>query len=268
MERAKLGPFAGGSDLPVGCIARSRIGLGCSPSAFRKRAHFGNEGPDLAGLDMDWRSETMSRITIIGASGGVGRRLVELALERGHDVTAAARNPAKVIMNHERLKILSCDVLDPRTIGPVVAGQDAVLCALGSPDRGPTTLYSIGIQTVALQMQSHHVRRLVILSNFGVLNEPAQGPLQWLLLVMARRVLRHTLVDHRRAIAAIRLSGLEWTVVRPLVMTNGPRTGTYRVALDHLPPRGIQISRGDVADFMLGQIADNRCVYSIPSIAY
>lgn len=179
-----------------------------------------------------------------------------------------ARDPAKVGIRHQRLQLVSCDVLDPATIGPAVAGQDAVLCALGSPDRGRTTLYSTGVKNVMAQMQAHHVRRLVFLSNFGVLGETARGIRQWLLLSMARRVLRHTLADHRRAIAAMRPSGLEWIAVRPLPMKDEPRTGAYRVALDDLPPRGIRISRSDVADFMLAQIASDDYVHRLPSIAY
>lgn len=210
----------------------------------------------------------MARITVIGANGGVGRHLVELALAEGHDVTAAVRDSAKVSMHHQRLQVVTCDVLDPTTIGPAVAGHDAVLCALGSPDRGPTARYSAGVQNVMAQMQVHHVRRLVFLSNFGVLGETARGLRQWLLLSLARRVLRHSLADHMRAIAAMRRSGLEWVAVRPLPMIDGPRTGAYRVALNHLPPKGIRISRGDVADFMISQIASDDYVGCLPSLAY
>jgi putative NADH-flavin reductase len=209
----------------------------------------------------------MARITVIGANGGVGRHLVELALAEGHDVRAAARNPAKVIIDHERLQVVSCDALEPASIRPAVAGQDVVICALGSPNRGPTTLYSTGVRNVIEQMQVHHVRRLVFLSNFGVLGETARGLRQWLLLSLVRGVLRHTLADHRRAIAAMRQSDLEWIAVRPLPMTDGPWTGAYRVALDNLPHLGTRISRGDVADFMLAQITSDEYVHRVPAIA-
>ena len=205
---------------------------------------------------------------MFGANGGVGRRLVELALAQSHWVTAAVRNPAKVAMAHERLQIVACNVLDPITIEPAIAGQDAVLCALGSDDRGPTTLYSTGARNIVQQMQAHHVRRIVFLSNFGVLGEMSRGLHQALLLFLASRVLRHTLADHRRALDEIRRRAPDWIIVRPLPMSDGPRTGVYRVAIDDLPAHGARISRADVADFMLRQITSDDYLHRLPSIAY
>lgn len=136
------------------------------------------------------------------------------------------------------------------------------------PIAAPTTLYSTGVQNIITEMRLHQVRRLVFLSNFGVLEETARGFRQWLLLSLARRALLHTLADHRRAIAVMRQSGLEWIAVRPLPMFDGPRTGAYRISIDHLPTGGVRISRGDVADFMLAQLARDDYVRSLPSIAY
>ena len=208
------------------------------------------------------------KIVVFGANGGVGRRLVELALAENHLVTAAVRNPAKLTMTHERLRIVTCDVLDTATVAQAVAGQDAVLCALGTDNRPPVTLYSSGARNIVQQMQAHQVRRIVFLSNFGILGETSQGARQAMLLFLVNRFIRHTLADHRRALDEIRGRAAEWIIVRPLPLTNGPRTGIYRVAVDDLPAKGTRISRADVADFMLRQVTGDEYLNKLPSIAY
>ena len=210
----------------------------------------------------------MMKIVVFGANGGVGRQLVELALAKNYWVTAAVRNPTKVAVTHERLQVITCDVLDPTTIEPAIAGQDAVLCALGSDGRGPMTLYSTGARNIVQRMQAHGVRRIVYLSNFGVLGEKARGLRQALLLFLASRFLHHTLADHRRALDEIRGCAPEWIISRPLPMSDGPSTGVYRVAIDDLPPNGTRIARDDVADFMLRQVTSDDYLHKLPSIAY
>lgn len=208
------------------------------------------------------------KVVVFGATGGVGRRLVELALAKGYWVTAAVRDPAKVTIEHQKLRVVACDVLDPMTIATAMTGQDAVLCAIGSRNRGPTMLYSSGARNIAQQMRASGVRRIIFLSNFGVLEETARGRRQTTLLFLARRFLGHTLADHRKAIDEIRRHAPEWIISRPLPMKDGPPTGAYRVAVEDLPPKGVHISRADVADFMLRQVASDDYLCKIPSIAY
>jgi putative NADH-flavin reductase len=88
------------------------------------------------------------------------------------------------------------------------------------------------------------------------------------MLMLARRVIRHTLADHRRALEAFIRSDLEWVAVRPMALTNGPLTGRYRIAASGLPHKGRRIARADVADFMLSQAQDDRYLRQAPAIAY
>lgn len=207
-------------------------------------------------------------IVIIGATGGVGRLLVERTLEEGHQVTAAVRNPVALTMIHDRLRIVTCDVRDQASVDRAVAGHDAVFCTLGEPSRGPTTLYSTGARNVVRAMRANSVPRVVFLSNFGILDETAADMAGALLLFMVRRFIRHTLDDHRRALDEIRAQAAEWVVVRPLALTNGPRTGQYRVAVEGLPPKGTKIARADVADFMLRQATATEYLNQAPALAY
>jgi putative NADH-flavin reductase len=208
------------------------------------------------------------KIAVIGASRGVGRHVAEQALARGHQVTAAVRNTADVPMKHERLWVVTCDALDPAAVAAVVQDQDVVFCAVGTDSRGPTTLYSSAARNVVAGMRQHGVRRLVFLSNFGVLDETGSDLISSLMLVLVRRVIRHTLADHRRALDAMVGSGVEWTAVRPMALTDGPLTGSYRIDPLGLPRKGRSIARADVADFMLKQAEEDRYLRQMPAIAY
>jgi putative NADH-flavin reductase len=208
------------------------------------------------------------KVVIIGASRGVGRCLVVRAIAQGHHVTAAVRNPAHMHMVHERLRVLPCDVLDAASVSQAIAEQDVVCCTLGADSRGPTTLYSAGTHNVLQGMQVHQVRRLIFLSNFGVLGETAHDVRRAALLFFAKRFLRHTLADHRRALEEIRAHAPEWIVVRPLSLTDGPWTGRYRIAVEGLPAKGTRIARADVADFMERQVTGDEYLYKVPAIAY
>jgi putative NADH-flavin reductase len=208
-------------------------------------------------------------VVIFGASRGVGHCLVEAALAQGHQVTAAVRDPGMVQRSHERLRVLLGDVLNPALVQQAVEGQDVVFCTLGAASRrGPTNLYSAGVRNVLHGMEAHQVRRLVLLSNFGVLNETAQDVRGATLLWMAKRFLRHTLADHRRALEELQRHRVEWIAVRPLGLTNGLGTGRYRIAVEGLPVKGTHIARADVADFMIRQVTSDDYLYKVPAIAY
>jgi putative NADH-flavin reductase len=85
------------------------------------------------------------KVVVFGSTGGTGRQLVEQALEEGHQVTALARHPEKFPMQHEHLRIVQGDVLDSDCVVAAVSGQDAVMSALGTKQRGPTRLVTVSI---------------------------------------------------------------------------------------------------------------------------
>lgn len=207
-------------------------------------------------------------VVIFGASKGVGRCLVEQCLSQGHHVTAAARFPEALEITHERLRLQSCDVLDAAAVDHAVAGNEVVFGTLGGSSKGAISLYSVGARHIVRAMQEHRVRRLVFLSNFGVLDESAHGFRSAALLFLVKRMIRPTLEDHRRALTEIAGHVPEWVAVRPMALTNGPRTGRYRIAVDDLPINGTRIARADVADFMLAQATGDEYLSQVPAIAY
>ena len=208
------------------------------------------------------------KIVVFGATGGIGGCLVDQALALGHTVTAAVRNPAGMTTRHQRLRVVPCDVLEAERVAAAVDGQEAVLCALGTGAKSKTTVYSAGTRNIVAAMEDKGVRRLILVSNFCVLSETPRDMVGKALLFLSRLYLRNVLPDQRQALEEVRQSHLEWVVVRPLALADTPARGSYRVALDGLPPLGRRIARADVAAFMLNQLTSREYLRTIPALAY
>ena len=161
-------------------------------------------------------------LLIVGATGGTGQQLVTQALERGHRVTALVRRqrPAE---QRPGLTMVLGDVLDPPSVDGAVQGQDAVLSALGHKRwLGPTRILSDGTRNVIAAMVKHGVRRFVCETSLGISDAWWQMGLYYTLFVRPV-ILPFYFWDKTRQEAVIRASGLDWTIVRPGALTNGPK---------------------------------------------
>ncbi|GAA2795845.1 NAD(P)H-binding protein [Kitasatospora sp. CM 4170] len=193
------------------------------------------------------------RLTVLGATGGVGRHLVDHALADGHQVTAAVRDPARLPVHHERLTVVTADALDAASLRPVVDGADAVLSGIGASGRtDPLKPASTSARAAVAAMAATGVRRLLVVSA-APLNRTGAGqtlltgkvfsPLLW-------SVLRDVYTDLEAMERVLRESGLEWTAVRPPRLTDRPGRGRYRHSVESGPP-GASVARTDVARAML-----------------
>jgi putative NADH-flavin reductase len=207
------------------------------------------------------------KLVIFGSTGGVGRQLVEQALEQRHTVTAFARNPAKLPTEHENLQIVQGDVNDVASVEQAIRGQEAVLAALGSSPFKNTTVRSEGNRQIIRAMGRAGVRRLVSLSTLGVGDSWETLPFKY--KVLFRTLLRKAFDAHVEQENLIKQSGLDWTIVRPGEYTDGGRTGKYRNGFP-VTDRTIKakISRADVADFMLKQLTNNEYLRKTPGLSY
>lgn len=248
-------------------LSRQVVGVD-RPSPIGPRSLWSSETCRLAvgKLCTDGDSKPM-RIVIFGAAGATGRLLTEAALQAGHHVTAAVRSVSEPLPRHPLLRVVHCDALDQRSVSASLSGQEVALCALGA-SRGGESVYSLGARNIVLGMAEHGVRRVVFLSNFGVLGERGTGLRTRALSWLVRHSLRATLVHHRQAIDILRASGREWVAVRPMVLTNGVERFAYRTHLTDLPTRATHVSRADLARFMLQSVESDTYLYQIPSIAY
>jgi putative NADH-flavin reductase len=197
------------------------------------------------------------KLIIFGASRGVGRSLTELALAQHHQVTAFVRNASSLDLNNSLLNVFLGDVTNTALVEQAIKGHEMVFCTLGQDHRGATTLYSGAAHNITQAMNHQGLRRLMFLSNFGVRGETASNYRTAITVSLAKLFLRDTLDDHRRALGEIQKQSWEWMVIRPMILTDGERTGQYRVALEGLPEGGTRISRADVADFMLKQVSSD-----------
>jgi putative NADH-flavin reductase len=210
------------------------------------------------------------RITIFGASGGTGTRLVEQALAGGYQVTAVVRDPARLaIAAHPGLHVVTADVMDPASILPAVTGADAVLTAAGPRGTGPTTVITDSVRSIAAAMSKAGTRRLLALSGSIVADDGESGYLRYVLKPLARRTfLRYVCADMRQAEADIAGTDLDWTILRPPALTNGAATGRYRTAVDRNVPHGFRVSRADLATAMLSLIGDVAAYRRHVTVAY
>ena len=202
------------------------------------------------------------KLTIFGASGATGRQLLEQALAAGHQVTILVRNPASITLQHERLKVVTGDARDPEKVAAAIAGQDAVLSALGATSPGPVLICTEAITHILAAMSRHGVRRLVALSAYGTLDSRTGGlynRLVWLLK-------KDKMLDKEQMEKLIQPSQLDWTLVRPPALTNGALTHSYKVGTSLPIKVTSHISRADVADFMLRQTTDNTYMHLAAAI--
>jgi putative NADH-flavin reductase len=185
------------------------------------------------------------RVLVLGATGGIGRFLLEFATARGHEVTAFVRSPQKIALKSDRLRAVSGDLLHAEQLAQVLLGQDVVLSAFGPATlRRVTTRGEFGA-ALATAMERSGVRRAVVVSS-GLLFEEQNA----IGRLLRGTLFRNLLPDMTAMEATLEKDGLEWTIVRPPRLTNGPLTKSYSVADGRLP-KGMTVSRACVADFMI-----------------
>jgi putative NADH-flavin reductase len=189
-------------------------------------------------------------------------------VDQGHVVTAFVRNPAAITTKHEKLKLAQGDVLDCPSVEAAVPGQEAVLSALGVRKLRKNTILSNGTKNIIRAMERHGVKRFVCESSLGV--GDSRGQLGWAFnLLLIPLFLRNVFRDKEEQEQSIQQSNLDWVIVRPAALTDGPRTGVYRSGFGPTDRtvRG-KISRADVADFMLKQLTDGTYLRKTPGLSY
>jgi putative NADH-flavin reductase len=211
------------------------------------------------------------KLVIFGASGGTGQHLVQQALAQGHAVTAFARRPESIIaVPAPGLSVVQGDVHDGAAVAAAIAGQDAVLSALGARNLGRSDVLGVGIRNILAGMAAHGVKRIIVLGASGVSADAGQhlGSLSRLVLKLVKAtILREPFRSQREQEALLEASPAQYTIVRPPRLVDRPITERYRVQEDGLPPRGLTIPRADVAHFMLLQLTDTRWIRKGPYVA-
>ncbi|MFD6438156.1 NAD(P)-dependent oxidoreductase [Streptomyces venezuelae] len=209
------------------------------------------------------------KLTVFGATGGVGGEIVRQALAAGHGVTAVVRDPARLSVTGEGLEVLRADLTDPEALRAAVTGRDAVLSGLGPRKKADAGITADLTRSVVRAMEAEGVRRLVVVSAAPV-GPPAerQPAVDRIMGSLVARILKPVYDDLRAMEAALASSSTDWTSVRPPRLQDKPATGVYRTVVGGTPTSGRFIGRADVAHAMLAAIDDASTVKQGVGVAY
>jgi putative NADH-flavin reductase len=209
------------------------------------------------------------KIVIFGAAGGTGRDVVEQALAKGYEVTAFDRNPAALTIQHPKLKLLQGDIFDTASVEEAVVGQDAVICVLGVRPTITIPVCSVGTEHIIAAMQKVGVKRFICQSAFTVAALDGEWrEVPWILPVLLKFTpkVKAMFADKIIQEKATKQSGLDWIIVRPAQLTDGPGTGKYTAGTSLKIGLNEKISRADVADFLLKQVSDDTYLHQVPRL--
>lgn len=222
------------------------------------------------------------KLAIIAATGGVGQQLLRQALDAGHDVTAVARNPAKLPAALRGARIVAADLAaaEPAALEAAIAGTDAVVSGLGPSTNSAAGIATRGTRSIAAAMHATAVKRLVVVSAAPVGTVPSPGRpkppkhdpgdgffMRQFGARFARAAFGKVYADLAAMEDLLRDSGLDWTVVRPPKLTSKPLTGHYRTAAGQNVRGGLSVPRADVAHLMLAVINQPATIGQVIGIA-
>jgi putative NADH-flavin reductase len=202
------------------------------------------------------------RIAVFGATGGTGTEVVRQGLAMGHKVTAVVRQPPTVGgFNRARVVVATFD--EPNQLEDLLQGRDVVISALGTNAKGPVSVCTDGVRAVVAAMSRAGVGRLLAVSAYGAADTHDRS--LYSLAIWAAKA--DKMRDKENMEALIASSDLDWTVVRPPALNNGPLTGAYRSGT-HLKIRlTSKISRADLAHFLLREAEQRAFLGQFPRVA-
>jgi uncharacterized protein YbjT (DUF2867 family) len=205
------------------------------------------------------------KVVVFGSTGQTGKELVKQLVAAGHHVTAFARTPEKVDTIGGRVAVLKGDARDEASILRAVNGQDAVFHAVAQRYIKKDNLQTVFAELLTEAMKDAGVSRLIVLSAWGSGDSYVQA--KPFMRLARHTVLRNVFEDKARAEEIITHSGLDYTLVRPGLLLNGPAQGNVKASLtkDHLT---VPIRRADVAAFMIAQLDSTTWVGKAPLIGH
>ena len=199
-------------------------------------------------------------IIVFGATGMVGKQLVQQALFKGDHVKAFGRNVYTTdFLNNDNLQLVQGALFDEGEVYKAIKGCDAVLSALGGGFDGNDKTRSLGMKNIIAQMKKAGVKRIIAIGGMGVLNADENS----LLIDGDDYPPEYIPVgkEHQKAFGFLNESGLDWTFVCPPDIINEGPSGTYNTAADYAPsPNNYKINAGDLAMFMLNELEKNEYV--------
>jgi uncharacterized protein YbjT (DUF2867 family) len=212
------------------------------------------------------------KIIVFGSTGGTGLAVSAALAAAGYEVTAFARDPAK-LRAVPGVTPVRGDVMNPADVSRAMNGHDLVIVSLGNSQNPfammlgarrttPANVCEIGTRNIIVAMQAANVPRLLVVSAFGIGDTRANLPFAFKLFY--RTVLREHMADKERQEALVKASGRDWTLVQPVGLTDGPATNNWLADTKGVIRRQ-QMSRADVAAFLVSLVPGDQ--YSRTTVA-
>ena len=223
------------------------------------------------------------KLTIFGATGGIGGQLLEQAVAAGHEVTAVVRDPSKLAPSRNGVRVVTADLAaaEPGVLESAVAGADAVLSGVGPRPMTKAGVAEHGTRAIVRAMQATGVRRILVVSAAPISTVPSPGRphpprhdpgegfvMRNLLTPFAKTVMRERYADLALMEDVLRASDLDWTIFRPPRLTSQRLRGRYRTVYGKNLRGGGIISRADVAHAMLAALGQPATIGQEVGIAY
>ena len=206
------------------------------------------------------------KLSVLGATGGIGLEIVRQAIAQGHSVTAFVRSPEPLKPFANRITIKQGNLLNSDELAQAITGHDAILSGFGPRvpiAKSDATLLRDFANGLTAAMHQANVRRAVIVSTAFLFKDSIVPPTY----LFGRLFFSSVVTDAAAMEQIIRQSGLDWTIMRPPQLTDKPFTGKYRVRTGHLPRFGFNISRADVAHFFLKTAEDPASIRKIIGVS-
>ncbi|HMO39397.1 MAG TPA: SDR family oxidoreductase [Saprospiraceae bacterium] len=211
----------------------------------------------------------MQKIALFGGSGRTGQQFLNQALAQEYTIKALVRTPEKITQQSTQLEVIKGDVLDAAAVAQVVAGTDVVVSLFGQVKGSPAWVQTEGTQNIISAMQKHDIKRIISLSGGGLPYKEKDRPKlpDHLIRFIMRLAVPQILNDAQKHYEALQASGLDWTIVRAPRLTDGERRGQYRIGWVGVNA-STQISRADLADFIIKQLNDKTFYNQLPFVSY
>lgn len=207
------------------------------------------------------------RVLVFGASGAIGSQVRERARAEGHSLVLFARDPARLEPLGAGEYVVRGDIADKAAVATAVRGVDAVISVLGptSNSADQVALFEGFARTLVSAMAAERVRRLVAISG-AACSLPAEQKRLGARLASAfvSLAVRNVVRAKQHELDVIAESGLDWIAPRPPRVVEGPASGSYRVGAD---ARGMRITQGDLADFIVRQLTDDTYLRQAPFVS-
>jgi uncharacterized protein YbjT (DUF2867 family) len=198
------------------------------------------------------------RILILGATGRTGKLLLEEAVKHGYDINVLVRYESKLKINSASIKVYRGTPENNEELTAATQGCEAILSTLNisrtsdfpwAPLRTPKDFLSASMKNIIEAALQLNIKRIIITTAWGVSETKKNIPF-WFRWLIDHSNIGYTYRDHELQEDLLKNSGLNYTVVRPVGLTDSLNKKEVMVSINNLPKPRLTISRQNVARFM------------------